>query len=266
MPSGYTYVGKLKNSFICDKRLTAYDIRVYLSLKKWETWGKPVTIETMAKEIKMTRKTFSKSIDNLEALKYISVERNTNWDCNKYSILKKGHANDVPPDGNEIPTTEGKDLPINDGNEIPLLSITSNIPIKKEKKINKKKKARDNSLAVRMIEIFNEVNGKDSGKYTANVTIIELCNKVVKGLAACGVNGEDAVLVKTRFVCENKKRQHDDKDYFWNHNKIATIFAKKNFLSYMEEDEYLANPEESPERIAARKEVSRLLWGDANAE
>jgi predicted transcriptional regulator len=134
---GYTYIGKLKNSFICDKSLTPYDVRVFLALKKWETWNKPISIEAMSKEIGMTRKSFSKSIKTLEDLKYIKIERNTNWDCNKYHILNKANGNEIPTDGDNIPV-EGNEIPINEGNEIPILIIPiGNTPIK-EKKVQKK--------------------------------------------------------------------------------------------------------------------------------
>jgi uncharacterized phage protein (TIGR02220 family) len=155
---GYTYIGKLKNSFICDKQLTPYDVRVFLSLKKWETWKKPVSIETMAGEIGMTRKSFSKSIKNLETFKYIEIERNTNWDCNKYSILKKARGNEIPPEGNNLPI-DGNEIPLNEGNEIPtLITPISNTPI--IKKINKKKEP-DTVPYNEIITYLNEVTGKN---------------------------------------------------------------------------------------------------------
>jgi uncharacterized phage protein (TIGR02220 family) len=106
--SGYTYVGRLKNSFICDKRLSGNDIRVYLCLKKWETWKKPVQVETMAKEIGLSRQSFSKSVVVLESLKYIRVERETNWDCNKYHILSKAHVKKTNTDVKKINTNDVK--------------------------------------------------------------------------------------------------------------------------------------------------------------
>jgi uncharacterized phage protein (TIGR02220 family) len=126
--AGFTYVGKLKNSFICDKRLSGNDIRVYLSLKKWESWEKPVKVETMAKEIKMTRKSFSKCIKNLEKYKYVEVVKNSNWDCHKYKLLSKAHVN-------KLPTDVGYKIPINDGKKLPPLikTICNTKEIKKEK-------------------------------------------------------------------------------------------------------------------------------------
>jgi DNA-binding HxlR family transcriptional regulator len=122
---GFTYVGKLSNSFICDKRLSPFDFRVFFIILKWDTWDKPVTIEKMADEIGISTKSFGRSVKKLEELKYIKVERNTNWETFKYSIHSKAHKNESPVDKNESPLI--------DGNESPLLIKTSNIKERKKK-------------------------------------------------------------------------------------------------------------------------------------
>jgi hypothetical protein len=141
---GYTYIGKLKNSFICDKRLSAYDVRVYLSLKKWETWDKSVTVETMAKEIGVNRRKFGESIKVLEKLKYIKIERDTNWDCNRYRIHKKAHVTDCNNDEINC-NTDVTESNLNDVTESNPLSIPNNIPNKEK---DKKKVAAGKTLAV----------------------------------------------------------------------------------------------------------------------
>jgi hypothetical protein len=105
----------------------------------------------------------------------------------------------------------------------------------KEKEIIKKKKARDDTLAIRMIEIFNEVNGKNHS--VNNETHLLNCHQIIKALAKMGFRGEDAVLEKVRYVCENKKRHEETSDY-WKNNKITTVFRKSKFLAYMEEEKH----------------------------
>jgi DNA-binding transcriptional regulator YhcF (GntR family) len=241
--SGYTYIGKLKNSFICDARLSAYDVRVYLSLKKWETWEKEVKIETMAKEINMNRKSFSKSLKTLEALGYIGIKRNTNWNCNKYQIHKKAHGTESNIEGNHLPI-EGNEIPLIEGNEIPLLIIPSNIP--KKKKDKKEKTARVKTLASAFIGIFNNVNGS---KHNINgVGFIEHISKLVKELIKMKLSDEE-MMQTARRVCENKKRFAEQNDYWSTNNKIDTIYRKSKFLVYMLEEPHQEqlHPQQHPE-------------------
>jgi hypothetical protein len=135
---GWTYIGKLKNSFICDHRLSVWDIRVYLALKKWEHSSKPVPLETMAKEINITRKKFSSSARHLEELGFIKIIKSSNWDCYKYQIHKKAHVCGEPLDGSVTPN-DVCETPLNDGRGRPQLKEEVN----KKKEINKES---DNNL------------------------------------------------------------------------------------------------------------------------
>jgi hypothetical protein len=95
-------------------------------------------MEKMAKEIRLTRKSFSKSIKKLESLKYIIVTKNSSWDCYKYKPLDKAHGKKLPIDGKLLPTGDGKKLPTNDGNLLPTQIKTSNIKETNKEKENGK--------------------------------------------------------------------------------------------------------------------------------
>lgn len=154
--SGYTYVGKLNNSFICDKRLKDYDIRVYLVLLKWKNSKEQRSVRNLAEEIGLSSKSFGRSIKRLEALKYIKIERNTNWDTNKYRLLNKAHGTESPVEENESPP-EGTEVPLNEGTEVPPLNKKGNI--KKENK--QKKKTPPDSVCEEIISYLNEKAGRN---------------------------------------------------------------------------------------------------------
>jgi uncharacterized phage protein (TIGR02220 family) len=150
---GFTYVGKLSNSFICDKRLSQFDFRVFFIILKWDTWDKPVTIEKMADEIGISTKSFGRSVKKLEELKYIKVARNTNWETYKYSIHRTAHKNERPVDKNESPLIEGNESPL-------LIRKSNNKEIYKESE-GEKNTAADKIPYQKIIDYLNKVASKN---------------------------------------------------------------------------------------------------------